>query len=291
MAHNFARHISSANTGALAYRNNGQVFAFNQDGTNWQGDADIPDTLVAIVDTNNNRTGWLYATPKDTVEQYNAAGQLTQVTNRLGKTQSLIYDLATADGGDNNSATLDKVTGFAGDTMTFGYNTGTPYPERITSMTDPNGQTYRYAYDTADNLLSVSYPDDTPNNDKDNPTRLYHYENTTFPHHLTGITDKAGRRDINWVYDSQGRAISAELVADRHKSTIAYNADGSATVTTYQHNDQGQEISRTEAAGTTTTQWHVNFNMPARITEPGKVVEFKYDAQGRLTSQIIRSIP
>jgi len=350
--HNFAHHISSSDTSTLVYRNNGQVFAFNYNGTNWQGDVDVPDTLVETTDENNHRTGWLYSTSKDTIEQYNTAGQLTLITNHLGKTQSFVYNITTEDGGDNNDATLDKVTGFSGDTITFGYDTNAPHPERIIHMTDPKGHTHQYKYSTTGNLQSVTYPDTTPTDDTDNPTQHYYYKNITFPHQLTSITNEKGHRDISWAYDAQGRAVSSELAGGANKSTISYDTDNGVTVTnplgkktayqftvihgvkkltqitghpvnncttgykaytydangylasktsrqgiltTYKHDSKGREISRTEAMGTagaqsTTTQWHTDFNLPVKITEHDRVTEFSYDTQGRLTSQIIRSI-
>jgi len=56
----------------------------------------------------------------------------------------------------------------------------------------------------------VIYPDITPDNDSDNPHKLYHYEDTDFPHHLTGITDENGDRYATYAYDDNGKAISTE---------------------------------------------------------------------------------
>jgi len=225
-SHSYTRQVAASGISALVYRSNGQAFTFNYNGTAWQGDVDISDTLVEMVDSAGVRTGWLYTTSNGIVEQYNASGKLTLITGRQGQTQSFTYDLATVDGGDGNYQTLDKITGFMGDTLLFGYDTASATPTRIESLTDPQGNTYLYSYDGLGNLTGVTYPDSTPENDNDNPTRIYHYENTTYPHHLTGITNEAGIRYVTWVYDNEGRAESSELAPelalDIDKETLDY---------------------------------------------------------------------
>jgi uncharacterized protein RhaS with RHS repeats len=56
---------------------------------------------------------------------------------------------------------------------------------------------------------------------------------------------------------------------------------------TYTRDDQGRELSRTEAPGTpqartVTTTWDTTLNKPLVITEPERVTEYTYDAEGRL---------
>ncbi|WBI25779.1 hypothetical protein PALA23_02677 [Pseudomonas aeruginosa] len=59
----------------------------------------------------------------------------------------------------------------------------------------------------------------------------YHYENSQNPRLLTGITDENGARYATWTYDDQGRAISSEHANGAEKVSLAYNDDGSTTVT------------------------------------------------------------
>ncbi|WP_301153884.1 RHS repeat protein [Metapseudomonas otitidis] len=61
--------------------------------------------------------------------------------------------------------------------------------------------------------------------------RHYLYEDSRNPNLLTGITDERGIRYATWTYDDQGRAISSEHAGGAEKVTVAYNADGSSTVT------------------------------------------------------------
>ncbi|WP_178106713.1 DUF6531 domain-containing protein [Pseudomonas mangiferae] len=61
--------------------------------------------------------------------------------------------------------------------------------------------------------------------------KTYHYEDPIHYLALTGITDERGVRYATWAYDEQGRAISSEHAGGAEKVTLAYNADGSTTVT------------------------------------------------------------
>jgi YD repeat-containing protein len=214
-------------TTAAVYRANGQRFNFTKTGVAWIGDPDVSDTLVELTDGNGNRTGWEYMTGDDVIETYNVNGQLILITNRIGITQSLLYDLNLSKGGDDNPETLDNVTDHFGRSITFTYDsTG-----RIATITDPNNEVYSYAYDSYGNLKSVSHPDDTPGNNADNPNRIYHYENTNYPYYLTGITDEAGQRFSTWGYDIEGRAILSEHAGGVERVVLAYNVDGTTTVT------------------------------------------------------------
>ncbi|EPM94375.1 YD repeat-containing protein [Pseudomonas syringae pv. actinidiae ICMP 18804] len=48
---------------------------------------------------------------------------------------------------------------------------------------------------------------------------------------LTGITDERGIRFATWSYDDSGRAISSQHSGGAGLTQIAYNADGSSSVT------------------------------------------------------------
>lgn len=63
-------------------------------------------------------------------------------------------------------------------------------------------------------------------------------------------------------------------------------------LTTYDYNERGLEVSRTEAAGTAqartiTTEWHPDWFLPATVTEPDRIIQYTYDAQGRQLSQAV----
>lgn len=83
-------------------------------------------------------------------------------------------------------------------------------------------------------------------------------------------------------------------------STFTYDArgllktktDNKGHLTTYEYNDRGLEVSRTEAAGTPqartiTTQWHPTLFLKTQITEPERVIRYHYDEQGRQIGQTV----
>lgn len=81
-------------------------------------------------------------------------------------------------------------------------------------MTDPAGGLYTYRYDANNNLTQATYPDGS--------SKTYHYENPSFPHHLTGISDENGTRFATYAYDSQGRAISTEHAGGQERFEFGY---------------------------------------------------------------------
>ena len=60
--------------------------------------------------------------------------------------------------------------------------------------------------------------------------RQYQYENTAFPHALTGLIDEDGNLFASWTYDSQGRAISSQHAGGAELTTVSYGNNAS-TVT------------------------------------------------------------
>jgi YD repeat-containing protein len=280
-------------------------------------------------------TGWRYTTGNHDTELYGSDGRLLSIITRSGRTTNLTY---------NDAGHLTEVSDDAGRTLSFAYDSDS----RIITMTAPDGGIYSYEYDGL-NLVKVTYPDDTPNDQSDNPSKSYHYENGLYA--LTGITDENGNRYATWDY-SNGRAILSEHADGADRTTFSYNADGTTTVTnalgkqttyhfvdikgyryissveghpsqycagankaysydangnvlsktdwngvstTYSYDtERNLELTRTEAAGTPeertiTTEWHSEFRLPTRITEPGKVTEYSYDAQGRQLSRTVRN--
>ena len=156
----------------------------------WQGDLDTD----LIVEQDGSQFTVTY--PNDRSERYNANGQLEMQTDSNGFNTTYTY---------NQENQLIEVENHYGKKVSFSYRLG-----RIEQVTDPQGVVYRYEYDGLRNLVAVVFPDLTPDDNSDNPRRVYHYENENFLGHLTGITDENGDRYATWSYDSEGRAISSE---------------------------------------------------------------------------------
>lgn len=99
-------------------------------------------------------------------------------------------------------------------------------PDRRILSAQIDTQTVNYTYNESGQLLeAASLTNGVITKNK------YSYED---PHNtglLTSITDERGIRYATWTYDDQGRAISSEHAGGAEKVTVAYNADGSSTVT------------------------------------------------------------
>ncbi len=330
------RVLDDGTTRVVAQRADGRRLRFWFDQGVWRADPDVLETLQPLEDG----SGWRLTTADDTVEHYDARGRLQSLTDRAGRPQRLAYDTQDR---------LETVTGPFGRMLRLAYDA----QGRLESLTDPAGGIYRYGYDANDNLTAVRYPDETPTDDTDNPTRVYHYEDPDFAHALTGITDANGDRFATYGYDEHGRAILSAHAGGAERVQLTYHDDGSTTVTdalgavrtyrfdtvhgvvkpvaidgdlcstcgtqaqrsttydtngfidsetdangnrtTYRHNDRGLQTARTEAVGTAeersiVTAWHDDFRLPTRISAPGTVTAFAYNASGRLERRTARDI-
>ena len=305
-----------------ASRADGRVDPFTLVSDNWQPGTDVTSQLTALLDAENQQTGWKLARNDDSVEIYTLDGRLTSIASRAGLTTSLSYDA------DDR---LSTVAGPFGHTFVFSYDAA----GHISRITDPGGGQYQYAYDANNNLVSVTYPD--------GKSRQYHYEvPLLFVNDLTGITDENGVRFATYAYDCRNRVVSSEHAGGKDRISIDYDssypytatdalnnatsygysdqtplrkladkgpADGSydgdalfqydengflieytdqnGTDTTFTRDTRGLELTRTEASGTyqartITTAWHSTFHLPLTITEPNRKTAFTYDGKGNL---------
>jgi len=223
--HAYDRKISALNSGTFNFayitRADGKQFSYQLTAGLWASEGDINDSLIRLTDASGNVTGWqLTDGENNLIETYNASGKLITITDSSGLTQTLTYsDVSTPSTVVPTIDLLIRVTDSSGRQLNFTYDANS----RIDTLTDPAGAVYRYAYDANNNLISVTYPDGTG--------KTYHYENTAFPHALTGITDENGNRFATYSYDAQGRAIASEHAGGAERVSLTYNADGSATVT------------------------------------------------------------
>ncbi len=206
--HNYDRSIVVTGDKAAAINEAGLIHTFEDDGSgNWSPiaeDNNLTATLVSIP------TGYLYTTPSDTREYYNANGKLARIEFRGGESLNLTHDALNR---------LVSVSDENGRSLSFTYNGS---DKSILSMTTPDG-VYSYSYGVNNNLTTVTKPD--------SKTRIYHYEDTNFANALTGVTDEKGVRYATYRYDDQGRAISSENAGGVNNFTITYNADDSVTTT------------------------------------------------------------
>jgi len=211
---------------ATVFRPDGKEFAFQKVNGVWTPDADVHDTLTESDNSLGQLQGWTYFdASKQQYENYNAGGALTSIQDLTDQITTLAYSDATTPVSIAPIAgLLITVTAPSGRQLQFVYNSSS----QITHVTLPDGGTLGYTYDAFGNLTQVTYPDGR--------TRVYKYDESGnapsgFPSLLTGILDENGQRYVDIHYDSQGRAISSQLGGIADLTQVAYNADGTSTVT------------------------------------------------------------
>ncbi|MCK4588007.1 MAG: RHS repeat protein, partial [Gammaproteobacteria bacterium] len=249
-------------------RGDGSAQYYNLVSGVWQTDADNPGTLTSLVDANGFETGWRYDTGEDSVETYNINGQLISDSNLRGNVRNYTYDSV----GRIESITNDWGQSIA---VTYKARSSSFYNDPIDSwntVTDQSGRTWNYNYDSNYNLTSVVNPDGT--------SRTYVYENSLFPHALTGIIDERGIRYATYAYDDQGRGITTTLANNVDRVDITYPSSHSRTVT----NSRG-------ISSTYTTQLQLGRALVTAIAGPGCSScgsgdsQFTYDSENRLIFQ------
>ena len=275
-------HVSSEGSSTKIQRPDGKIYEFSLQGSEWVPDPDVKGRLSALVD------GWEYADLNDRTERYDSAGRLLSITDPQGYVQTLSYD---------GTGLLTEVADSFGRQLVFTYDD----KHRIQTITDPDGNSYSYSYDIFNNLVSVTYPDDTPADDTDNPSRTYHYEDSRFPNHLSGITDENGSRFATWAYDDQGRAILSEHIGGVDRVDITYNADGSTTVNdtvgasrTYSFTTLHGVVKPTSVTGDQCTScggqaqsrsYDANGFLDSKTDWNGHLTNYTYDARGLQVSR------
>jgi YD repeat-containing protein len=229
--HTYSRSIYLVETASLStatvIREDGNRYYFSLISGRWTPDEDVTDRLEELTDAQGQRSGWRYTRKDDAYEQYDSQGRLLSITYKDELTKTLSYDITSAEGGDDNPTTLDRISDPFGRTLSLAYDVY----NRLSTLTDPAGNLYTYTYNSQGYLAEVIYPDDTPADSADNPTRQYLYEDARYPHALTGIIDENGARFATWNYDDQGRAYTSEHAGGSDRVTLTYNADGTTTVT------------------------------------------------------------
>ncbi len=319
----------------------GTYYQFVSSGNgSWPGSASQRASFTETLDGAGNTSGYTLTKSNDVQEVFNASGQLTSIIERNGNTTTLAY---------NANSELSSVTDPFSKTTTFSYNAN----GQVTQLTDPDGEVTKFEYDASGNRTKAILPDNTPGDDLDNPTRLYHFEDSNFPHLITGITDESGVRIKTWSYDTEGRVLTEVQPNSINNLSYTYNIDGTTTVTnplgkdtvyhfetfdgikkisrvegiatsscagsdesrefdnngfivkktdkrgfitTYKRDNQGRELARTEAVGTSvertiTTHWHDEFNLPEIIRDPNQQLNISYDATtGYVTNRTIKPV-
>ena len=218
------------------------------------------------------RNGW------QTTYTYNTSGQLTRIQNAFGRTLTLAYTAAGANG-------------------------------LLASVTTPDGL-IRYEYETAAptaggqrRLTGIIYPDGS--------RKTYLYENTAFPHLITGTIDQNGKRLATYAYDRLGRATSTQWAhgADTYSASYSGNnppganqsgvtiTDPLGTKRSYAYQFKNGQIAVSSANLAPANAWadpirartqDAQGNITAETTFAGSRTDYQWNAR-QLPTQIVRA--
>ncbi len=280
--HSYDRQLAFSGTSvAYAVRGDGRAFRFVLSGAEWKPDGDIIVRLGQNLGGNGTLLGWRLTLEDDSTELYDRNGRLTSIVSRSGWAHDLAYDSA-----GRITAVIDRVSGRR---LTLTYQGD----GRLSALIDPAGNSIRYAYDTLGRLSAVSYPNTTPAEPADDPTRTYQYEDSRFPLALTGITDENGVRYARFAYDPQGRGVLSEHAGGVDRHEVIYNPNGSTTVLdalgsarTYSYqtvqgvpvsNQQSQPAGSGCPASARQTEFDGNGNVISRTDFNGNLTRFAFD--------------
>lgn len=218
--HTYDRTLSVTKEGngqnAIVYayikRPDGRAFTLVDSGNGFIGEADIYFQLV------KKRGKWELTTAKDTVELYDGKGVLLSITDSKGNVLDLDYDI---------DKLLISVVSSSNELLEFRYDAtglliGIDYWASNPDPAIAQSLSWSFGY-TDSKLTSVNNPDGSQ--------RQYHYENTNYPHALTGITDERGVRYATWEYDETGIGASSFHGLGANRVDIAYDVNGLRTVT------------------------------------------------------------
>ena len=271
-------------------------------------------------------TGWQFLSGDNEHFTFDSAGKLTSWRDARGGRQDLVYTgsqvSVTDQLGNSLSFTQDDkyqplTLTAVGVQITYGYNAN----KRLTAVNKTQGgQTTQRQFhyeDTRNNALLTGITDE----------RGVRYATWSYDDQGRAITSEHanGAERIAIEYKNDGSAsvtnelgkianyefqailgvkritaIEGEPSANcpMSNSTFTYDTrgllktktDNKGHLTTYDYNDRGLEVSRTEAAGTPqartiTTDWHTTLFLPVTVTEPSRITHYTYDDQGRQLSQ------
>jgi YD repeat-containing protein len=163
-----------------------------------------------------------------TVETFDSTdGRLLSVKNNVGLEHVVTYsanndEVQVTTRGETLSIMVDTRVATAG----LSY-----YP---LSITTPEGKTFDYSYlgtPLKGFLTTVTFPDDDANT-ANNPFVQYEYDNSSFPYHITGITDEENNTLSTVTYDAAGRVMTSTLGNNNaEKVTLSNTAGTTRTVT------------------------------------------------------------
>ncbi len=228
----------------------------------------------------NGGTNFTVTTTDGSVRQFNSAGKLVSLSDRIGNQTTLAYD---------SGGKLTSVTDPFGRVLSFTTNTN----GQVLSISDTMGTIATYTYGAANKLLSVTYAD--------NSAFQFAYDGNN---RLTTVTNALGDVVESHTYDGQGRAITSErqggvehyslnyvnatetdvtdALSHVTKYTIVARTDALNHIVSYSYDANGNRLSETDSLGTATYTYNGLAEVLTATEKLNGVTTNTYDASGNL---------
>lgn len=267
---------------------------------------DAKGNLVSVTDPAGATTSYTYDAAGNRTSQtddagnttsftYDAGNRLVKVTDPQGNVTAYTYDLSgnkTSQTDANGNTTkysynykgqLVNTTDPLGNATNYAYGaTGCPScgggTDKLTSLTDANGNGTIYQYDTLGRLLNETDP-------LGNVTSYTYDANGK----LSAKTDANGAT-IKYTYDSLGRLLK-KTYPDATATAFTYDAKGNILTAanqnisyTFTYDAKGAPLSVSDSNGRTISYtYDANGNKTKTVSPDGRTISYSYDTAGRLT--------
>jgi RHS repeat-associated protein len=225
-----------------------------------------PNTLTA-----DGLGGYLLTQPDGMATDYSPNGTLNYMQDTDGNRITAGY----------TDGRLTSLTASSGQSITMGYNSA----GLISSVTDSQGRTTTYTYDSTDTyLIAVT--------GYNGQTTTYSYDTGTDPaqNTPTEIAFPGGTHQY-FTYDSERRLASTYSDGGAEPLTFAYNlgevdaTDGTGDTTKFFYNEQGLLVKTIDPPGNVTFSTHdADGNLVNLTDAQGQSATFTYNGVGEVTS-------
>ncbi len=300
---NMTRHYVPSGSGYISQNGDKSTLVKNADGTyvisetnGRKGNFDVTGKIVSRADRNGNTFTFAYA-----------GGNLTSVTDSLGRTTTFSYDssnkLSTITDPNGNPYTftydgnnLIAITNPDGGHWSYTYDTA----GFLLTKTDPNGYTTTYNYDDSHRILSSQDPEGKVRNLSSSlnsyGTMFTEKDGGVWRNYISDSVGKLGMKidplgnDTRFDYDANGNMLSKTEPGNR-TTTYGYDAldrvisvtDPLVNTTSYTYNDFDQILTTTNPRGTITNTYDANANLTSTTDFAGATTTYEYDAKGHVT--------
>ena len=233
-----------------------------------------------------NPPGYIYTDPTGTSYTISASGNLQSIQDRSGNGLTI---------------TANGITSTTGLSVPFVRDSN----NRITQITDPQGNNYLYTYDENGNLATVTYPNTTQPSTYTYDTNHLYLSGTdarsnplpTTAYYTSADTDPNGlplNGRVQSMTDAAGNTTSYAYNLETNTTTVTYPADASGNVgtATMVYDSYGMLLSSKDPLGHTTTNvYDANHNLLSTTDPLGHTTTYTYDQNGNRASVTYPATP